>query len=83
MKLSQQTYHCTNFHLLQRWQSNFADMADCEVVVIHDVDVRQTIVLAHPYFLHHEAEFQDIKYDNVGRVRIQAPQYRHPAVIFR
>jgi len=58
-------------------------MSDCEVFVIHDIDVRQTVVLAHPYFLYHEAEFQDVKNDNVGRVRVQATHYRHPAVVFR
>ena len=59
------TYHCTDFHLFHSWQSNFADLSDCEIVVIHNVDIGDTIVLAHPYVLHHEAELQDVVNDGV------------------
>jgi hypothetical protein len=33
--------------------------------------------------LHHEAKFQNVLNDDLGRIRFQATKHSHPAVVFR
>jgi hypothetical protein len=58
-------------------------MSHSEPIVVHDVDVGCTIVLAHPYVLHHEAQFEDVLDVDLGGVSFQTAQHSYSAAVIR